>query len=89
MLVQRHNHGPVVSKSPPEQEPDGPHLKPPGEQKRCAVVGHTLDGDTCTVVLIRDGHAGVVWYPYGASRMGVRIPPDGVATLRDCLGEWL
>lgn len=72
--------------SPPD--PDGPHTKPPVEQERCVVSGRTLTGDTCTVIAISDGKAGVVLYPHGAAGMGVRINWDGVRALVSTLGAW-
>lgn len=57
-------------------DPDGPHNKPPHEQHRCAVVGRTLAGDTCTVVTIRDTGGHVVIYAYGIAEYGVRIGPE-------------
>lgn len=67
---------------------DGPHLKPPHEQRRCTVVGRTLAGDTCSVIAIADGRAGVVLYPHGAAGMGVRLTWADWASLSGTVGTW-
>ncbi|MCA1702826.1 MAG: hypothetical protein LC808_05965 [Actinobacteria bacterium] len=53
---------------------DGPHMLPHDQQNRCVVKGRRLDGDTCTVILIRDRAKGAwVLYPHGAAGLGVRL----------------
>jgi hypothetical protein len=74
-------------KQPPE--PDGPHLLPQGDQKRCAVEGRRIDGSgACTVVAIRDWkRGGWVLYPHGVAGLGVLITDDAAHTLAKRIGR--
>lgn len=70
--------------SMPEQDPDGPHKLPHELQNRCVVTGRRLDGDTCTVVLIRDrAKRAWVFYPHGAAGLGVRLADAEAGKLAD------
>lgn len=71
-------------KSTPAHDPEGPHSLPPDQQSRCVVQGRRLDGDVCTLVLIRD-RAKRAWvlYPHGAAGLGVRLSDAGANTLAD------
>lgn len=71
-------------KSMPSQEPDGPHQLPYSEQNRCSVAGRRLDGGMCTVILIRDrAQRAWVFYPHGATGLGVRLSNAEACTLAD------
>ncbi|MFN2495405.1 MAG: hypothetical protein ABR608_05805 [Pseudonocardiaceae bacterium] len=51
------------------------------EQTRCVVQGQLINGgEICTVVLIRE-REGWVFYPHGATGMGVRIADSEAVTL--------
>jgi hypothetical protein len=71
-------------KSMPGHDPDGPHKLPYGQQSRCVVAGHLLDGDACTLILIRD-RAKRAWvlYPHGVAGLGVRLPDAEAHKLAD------
>lgn len=64
-------------------EVDGPHHLPYGEQERCAVEGHRIDGGgQCTVIVIRDrSRHGWVLYPHGVAGLGVLIADDAAHAL--------
>ncbi len=65
-------------------DPDGPHQLPYDEQSRCVVWGERLDGGACTVVLIRDrAKRGWVFYPHGATRLGIRLSNADACTVAD------
>ncbi|MGH3599500.1 MAG: hypothetical protein ACRDQH_04355 [Pseudonocardiaceae bacterium] len=71
-----------------QQELDGPHNLPYGEQERCAVEGRRIDGSgACTVIAIRDRkRRGWVLYPHGVAGFGVVIADDDAHTLADRIG---
>ncbi|MBV9162257.1 MAG: hypothetical protein JO309_12420 [Pseudonocardiales bacterium] len=71
------------------QEPDGPHRLSHGDQERCVVEGHRIDGSgICTVVAIRDRRRrGWVLYPHGVADLGVLIADDAAHTLAKRLGR--
>jgi hypothetical protein len=73
----------------PLPEVDGPHRLPQGEQERCAVEGHRIDGSgQCNVVAIRDRkRRGWVLYPHGMAGLGVLIADDAARTLAGRIGE--
>ena len=68
----------------PAHDPDGPHKLPHELQDRCVVTGRRLDGDACTVVLIRDrAKRAWVFYPHGAAGLGVWLADAEAHTLAD------
>jgi hypothetical protein len=68
-------------------ELDGPHRLPQGEQERCAVEGHRIDGSgLCNVVAIRDRRRRGWVYPHGVAGLGVLIGDDAARTLADRIG---
>lgn len=71
-----------------QEEPDGPHRLPYGEQERCAVEGRRIDGGgQCTVVAIRDRQRhGWVLYPHGLASLGVLIADDAARVLAARIG---
>jgi hypothetical protein len=69
-------------------EQDGPHHLPYGEQERCAVEGHRIDGSgQCNVVAIRDRkRRGWVLYPHGVAGLGVLIFDEAARILAARIG---
>ncbi len=70
--------------SVPGHDPEGPHKLPYDLQSRCVVQGRRLDGDACTLVLIRDrAKRAWVFYPHGAAGLGVRLADAEAHALAD------
>lgn len=52
---------------------------------RCVLSGRLLDGDKCTVIVVRD-RDGVTFYPHGGEKLAVKLDRHAVRDLLDFLG---